>query len=125
MQRLFARNGLPSWSRIRNGKIIICGFVNFIARRNGKRNMIEQLKILANTIAVGTSNNSIGGAKLVSLLNTDTVNGLITLFDTVANVQVATVQLAPNERFNLKKRTTDVITANNATKMLATTISSV
>jgi len=87
--------------------------------------MIEQLKILANTIAVGTSNNSIGGAKLVSLLNTDTVNGLITLFDTVANVQVATVQLAPNERFNLKKRTTDVITANNATKMLATAISSV
>ena len=87
--------------------------------------MVEQLKILGNTIAVGRSNNSINGAKLVRLLNSDTVLGLVTLYDTVANVQIGTVQLGPNEYFNLKKRTTDVITANNATKMLATPISSV
>src|SRR5215831_12930370 len=126
MRRLCGRNALLGWSRIRNVKIIINGFTSFID--NGKLRkdkMVEQLKILGNTIAVGRSNNSINGAKLVRLLNSDTVLGLVTLYDTVANVQIGTVQLGPNEYFNLKKRTTDVITANNATKMLATPISSV
>jgi len=86
--------------------------------------MTEYLKVLANTVAVGTTNNTISGAKYVSLLNTDTVLGLVTTFDTVANVQIGNIQLAPNERFNLRKRTTDAITANSATKMLATPISS-
>jgi hypothetical protein len=87
--------------------------------------MTEYLKVLANTIAANTVNNSINGAKYVSILNTDTVTALITTFDTVGNVQIGTIQLAPNERFNLRKRTSDVLTSNNTTsKTLCTPISS-
>lgn len=83
--------------------------------------MVGIIKVLANTVTVNTSNTSVG-SHLVRLLNTDTVFGLITIFDTIANSQIGTFQMVPNEVVYLQLRNGQVITGNNATKVFATPV---
>jgi hypothetical protein len=79
------------------------------------------MKVLANTIAIGTAN-TIGSAKLVRIVNTDTVAAMITIYDTVANTQVGTIPVMPNGEVYLTKKKTDALTSNNATLTLATQV---
>ena len=84
--------------------------------------MTSTVKVLANTVAIGTSNNAVSNAKCVRILNADTARALVTIFDTEASVQIGTVQLVPNEVVNLVKKPTDALTSNNASLTLATPI---
>lgn len=80
------------------------------------------MKVLANTVAIGTANNTIGSARNIRIVNTDTVAAMITIYDTNANTQIGSIPVMPNGDLYLSKRKTDAITSNNATLTLATNI---
>ncbi len=84
--------------------------------------MTSTIKLLANSQAITTTNNSIGSAKLVRIVNTDTATALITLFDTVANTQLGTITVGPSQELFLQKAKTDAIVSNNNTLTLASKI---
>jgi hypothetical protein len=80
------------------------------------------MKVLANTIPIGTANNTVGSARLLRIVNIDTVAALVTVFDTAANTQISTIPVMPNGEVYLTKKKTDAITSNNATLTLATQV---
>jgi hypothetical protein len=82
--------------------------------------MTATIKLLANTVTLDTSNNTIGGARVVRLLARSPI--LITQFDTVANVQVGTIQMLGNSELTLVKKPTDWLTSNDAANCVAVAI---
>jgi hypothetical protein len=85
--------------------------------------MSEVLKLLSNTVQIATSNNANGavfGAKLVRVLALSPL--LITVQDTVANVQIGSVVMAANSVMHLQKNPTDVLVSNDAANCLAVSI---
>lgn len=84
--------------------------------------MAEVIKVLANTVPIGTSNNLVSSARMLRILNIDTVAAMVTVFDTVANTQLGTIPIAPNGIIYLSKKKTDAVTSNNATLTLATRV---
>jgi len=79
--------------------------------------MSEIIQVRANSAAIATTNNSVNASKLVRILNTGATVALITQFDTVANTQTATYQMAANSVIILEKDATDVLTSNHATNV--------
>jgi hypothetical protein len=77
--------------------------------------MVRTIKVLANTVTIGTSNTDVGKARVLRLLNANTsASRLITISDPVANAQVGSLQLLPNSEATIEKRSTYVIAANDA-----------
>lgn len=86
--------------------------------------MASTIKLLANSANVTTTNTT-SVAKNLYIVNTDTVPALITVFDTVANTQYASIIIAAGGNFILRKAVTDVFTANNSTKCFFTPVGGV
>ena len=84
--------------------------------------MSEVYKVLANTIPIGTSNNTLNSARMLRIINADTVPALITVYDTVANTQLGTLIMVKDEVITLSKKKTDAITSNNATLTFASRV---
>jgi hypothetical protein len=80
------------------------------------------LKVISNTVAIGTSNNNIFSARLVRIQNTDTSLANVAVWDVVGNTLLYFVQVSPSEIVNLEKNATDALTSNNSTKTLGTSI---
>jgi hypothetical protein len=75
------------------------------------------IKPAANSVTIGTTNTAIGYS-FVRLVNSDTTNmALITLFDTLANTQAATVHMLPNSELIIEKARSDALTANLSNKV--------
>jgi len=80
----------------------------------GKR-MVASIKVTGSTTTIGTANTTLSNAKAMRLRNTDSVDCVVTVSDTVANVVLGTVQLAPSEIIYVEKKAAEVISSNNAT----------
>jgi hypothetical protein len=76
--------------------------------------MVASIKLLGTTTFL-SSNTTLNNAKCVRVRNIDTVDALITVSDTVQNITLGTVQIAPNEVIYVDKRASEVISSNNAT----------
>jgi hypothetical protein len=86
--------------------------------------MTQIVKLLANTAAIGTSNTSVGNARLVRVLNTVNTAALITLFSTLANTQIGTYVLNPLTEVVIQKKGSEVLTSNNAATVLGVPVAS-
>jgi hypothetical protein len=85
--------------------------------------MTETTKLLSYTVTIGTSNNangSVHSAKLVRVLAVSPL--LISLYDTVANVQIGSVVMTTGSTLELEKKPTDILVANDAANCLAVSI---
>lgn len=83
--------------------------------------MVASIKLTGSGTTIGTANTTLSNAKCMRLRNTDTVDCVVTVSDTVANTILGTVQLAPSEILYLDKRALEVVSSNNGTsKLLAT-----
>jgi hypothetical protein len=60
--------------------------------------MVASIKVTGSTTTIGTANTTLSNAKAMRLRNTDSVDCVVTVSDTVANVVLGTVQLAPSWR---------------------------
>ena len=76
--------------------------------------MVASIK-LTGTTAFLSSNTTLNGSKCVRVRNIDSVDALITVSDTVLNVTIGNVQIAPNEVIYVDKRASEVLMSNNAT----------
>jgi hypothetical protein len=83
--------------------------------------MPQTVKLLSNSVTLGTSNSSVSGAKLVRLLAKSPV--VVKVFDTVANVQVGSVEMLANSVLVLQKKVTDVLASNDASNCVAVSVS--
>ena len=83
--------------------------------------MTDVLKLLSNSVVVGTSNTSINGAKLVRLLAKSSV--VVKVYDTISNGQVRSVEMLGNTVLVLQKRVTDVLASNDPSNVVACGVS--
>jgi hypothetical protein len=82
--------------------------------------MTEITELLSNTVTIGTSKNangSVHSAKLVRVLALSPLQ--VSLFDTVANVQIGSVVMSTDSSLQLEKKPTDILVANDAANCLA------
>lgn len=84
--------------------------------------MTAVTKLLANTVTLSTSNNTVGGARLVRIVNVGATAALITHFDVTANAQVGTYLLLANTDVCIEKMPVDWLTSNNAGNVQAVSI---
>lgn len=78
--------------------------------------MVQVLKVIANTVAIGSTNSSINSARSVRVNNVGgAATANVACFDTVANVQLWFVQVSNTEVVYLEKASTDVLTCNIST----------
>src|SRR5262245_48955011 len=76
------------------------------------------IKLTGTTTTIGTANTTLNNAKCLRLRNTNTVDCVVTVSDTNANVILGTVQLAPSEILYLEKKALEVLSSNNGTSKL-------
>jgi len=76
--------------------------------------MVGSVKLLGTTVFL-SANTTMNNQKCIRVRNIDSVDALITVSDTVLNIALGTVQIAPNEVIYVDKRATEVISSNNST----------
>jgi len=71
--------------------------------------------LAVNNWQVNNANTNLSGAKLVRLLNTDAAVAMVTVSDSVTNVQIGSIPLQIGAEITLEKHNTDVLSCNNNT----------
>ena len=82
--------------------------------------MPQTLKLLSNSVTLGTSNSSVSGAKLVRLLAKSPV--VVKVFDAISNEQIGSVEMLGNTVLVLQKEVTDVLASNDQTNCVAVSV---
>jgi hypothetical protein len=76
--------------------------------------MSQTLKLLSNSVMLGTANNNIFNARCVRVQNLGNSTVIITQSDVNANVQIANLYLGANDFAVIQKSPNDVLNSNNS-----------
>jgi hypothetical protein len=76
--------------------------------------MSQTLKVLSNSVFLGTANKNIFNARCVRIQNLGNSTVVITQSDVNANAQIANLYLVANDFAVIQKSPTDVLSSNNS-----------